>query len=228
MRNALTAAWRGGEQEPLEQGHMFTGIVEEVGRIVAIGEGALIIEADVTLADTRIGDSLSVNGACLTVTGMRDATMSFDVMPETLRRTAMSGLRPGGPVNLERAVTLSSRLGGHLVQGHVDGAGTVAEITPEGDARLVRVTAPPDVMRYLVEKAFIAVNGISLTVMVLDADSFTVSLVRHTYEHTALGEAYVGMPVNLETDIFAKYAEKLMTGDREGITALTAAGEAGE
>ena len=200
---------------------MFTGIVEEVGRIVAIGEGGLIVEADVTLGETRIGDSLSVNGACLTVTEMTDGRVSFDVMPETLRRTAMNVLKPGSPINLERAVTFNSRLGGHLVQGHVDGTGTVAEITPEADARLVRISAPPDVMKYVVEKAFIAVNGISLTVMGLDEESFTVSLVRHTYENTDLGEAYVGMPVNLETDIFAKYAEKLLQGDREGIDALS-------
>ncbi|MYD35580.1 MAG: riboflavin synthase [Dehalococcoidia bacterium] len=206
---------------------MFTGIVEEVGRIVAIGEGGLIVEADVTLGETRIGDSLSVNGACLTVTEMTDSRVSFDVMPETLRRTAMNVLKPGSPINLERAVTFNSRLGGHLVQGHVDGTGTVAEITPEADARLVRIAAPPDVMKYVVEKAFIAVNGISLTVMGLDEESFTVSLVRHTYENTDLGEAYVGMPVNLETDIFAKYAEKLLQGDREGIDALSEGVEAG-
>ena len=205
---------------------MFTGIVEEVGRIVAVGEGGLIVKADVTLGETRIGDSLSVNGACLTVTDMTDSRVSFDVMPETLRRTAMNVLKPGSPINLERAVTFNSRLGGHLVQGHVDGTGTVAEITPEGDARLVRITAPPEVMKYLVEKAFITVNGISLTVMGLDDESFSVSLVRHTYENTDLGEAYVGMPVNLETDIFAKYAEKLLQGDREGISALSEGVEA--
>ncbi len=205
---------------------MFTGIVEEVGRIVAIGEGGLIVEADVTLGETRIGDSLSVNGACLTVTEMAETRVSFDVMPETLRRTAMNVLKPGSPINLERAVTFNSRLGGHLVQGHVDGTGTVAEITPEADARLVRISAPPEVMRYLVEKAFIAVNGISLTVMGLDDESFTVSVVRHTYENTDLGEAYVGMPVNLETDIFAKYAEKLLQGDREGISVLSGEVEA--
>ncbi len=207
---------------------MFTGIVEEVGRIVAVGEGGLIVKADVTLGETRIGDSLSVNGACLTVTDMTDSRVSFDVMPETLRRTAMNVLKPGSPINLERAVTFNSRLGGHLVQGHVDGTGTVAEITPEGDARLVRITAPPEVMKYLVEKAFITVNGISLTVMRLDDESFSVSLVRHTYENTDLGEAYVGMPVNLETDIFAKYAEKLLQGDREGISALSEGVEASE
>lgn len=205
---------------------MFTGIVEEVGRIVAIGEGGLIVEADVTLGETRIGDSLSVNGACLTVTEMTDSRVSFDVMPETIRRTAMNVLKPGSPINLERAVTFNSRLGGHLVQGHVDGTGMVAEITPEADARLVRITAPPEVMKYVVEKAFIAVNGISLTVMGLDDESFSVSLVRHTYENTDLGEAYVGMPVNLETDIFAKYAEKLLQGDREGISALSESVEA--
>ena len=199
---------------------MFTGIVEEVGRVSAIGEGVLIVEADITLADTRIGDSLSVNGACLTVTEMRDGRFSFDVMPETMRRTALESLGAGGAVNLERAVTMNTRLGGHLVQGHVDGAGTVAEITPEGDARVVRISAPPEVMRYLVEKAFIAVNGISLTVMALDEDSFSVSLVRHTYEHTDLGDAYVGMPVNLETDILAKYTERLLHGEREGMSAL--------
>ncbi len=207
---------------------MFTGIVEEVGRIIAIGEGGLVVEADVTLGDTRIGDSLSVNGACLTVTEMTEKRVSFDVMPETLRRTAMNALQPGNPINLERAVTLGTRLGGHIVQGHIDGTGTVVDVTPEGDARLVRISAPADVMRYLVEKAFIAVNGISLTVMGLDDDSFTVSLVRHTYENTDLGEADVGMSVNLETDIFAKYAERLLNGDREGASARLEAVEARE
>ena len=206
---------------------MFTGIVEEVGRIVAIGEGGLIAEAAVTLEETRIGDSLSVNGACLTVTDMTDSRVSFDVMPETLRRTAMSALKPGSAINLERAVTFSSRLGGHLVQGHVDATGTVTAITPEADARVVRVSVPPEVMRYLVDKAFIAVNGISLTVMDVDETSFAVSLVRHTYEHTDLGEAYVGMPVNLEIDILAKYTERLLQGDREGISALQGDVEAG-
>ena len=194
---------------------MFTGIVEEKGRVIAIGEGRLIVGADATLEGTKVGDSLSVNGACLTVTELGEGRAAFDIMPETMRRTNLGALRPGSPINLERALNFNGRIGGHLVQGHVDGTGRVLWVTPEGDARLVRFSAPPEVLRYIVEKGFIAVNGTSLTVVNVDDRSFTVSLVQYTLEHTDLGEAKPGDIVNLEVDILAKYAERLLKGERE-------------
>ena len=199
---------------------MFTGIVEEAARVEFLNEGRLRIRAERVLEDLAQGDSVAVNGACLTAVSVNSKGFEVDLVPETLRRTNLGDLKQGSTVNLERSLAANARLGGHIVQGHVDGTGTVAEITPEGDARVVRISAPPEVIRYLVEKAFIAVNGISLTVMALDEDSFSVSLVRHTYEHTDLGDAYVGMPVNLETDILAKYTERLLHGEREGMSAL--------
>ena len=193
---------------------MFTGIVEEKGTVVAVGEGRLIVNADLTLTDTRVGDSISVNGACLTVTDIQDARCAFDVMPETLRRTNLGALHSGSLVNLERAMAFNGRVGGHLVQGHVDATGQVVSVTAEGDARIVRISAPPSVMRYVVEKGFIAVNGVSLTVVEAAEDSFTVSLVRFTYENTDLGEIRPGDPLNLEIDILAKYTERLLQGER--------------
>jgi riboflavin synthase len=199
---------------------MFTGIVEEKGRVIAMGEGRLVVGADLTLEGTRAGDSLSVNGACLTVTELEEGRCAFDIMPETLRRTNLGTFRPGSPVNLERALIFNGRIGGHLVQGHVDGTGRVLSITPEGDARLVRFSAPPEILRYVVEKGFIAVDGVSLTIVKVDDASFTVSLVQYTLEHTDLGEMTSGDLVNLEADILAKYAEKLLRGEsREGGTA---------
>lgn len=199
---------------------MFTGIVEEMGRIVAIGEGRLVVNADVVLGDSRVGDSISVNGACLTLTEIEDGRCSFDVMPETLRRTNLGTLQRENVVNLERALTFNGRIGGHLVQGHVDATGRIVSVTPEGDARIVRMSAPPNVMHYIVEKGFIAVDGVSLTVVDVAEDSFTVSLVRTTYENTNLGECETGDPVNLEIDILAKYTERLLQGEREGDLAV--------
>jgi riboflavin synthase len=193
---------------------MFTGIVEEKGRIIAIGEGRLVVDARATLEGAHVGDSLSVSGACLTVTEIDGSRASFDVMPETLRRTNLGALGPGSPVNLERALAFNGRIGGHIVQGHVDATGRIVSVTPEGDARIVRIGAPPAVMRYVVEKGFIAVNGVSLTIVDVAEDSFTVSLVRYTYENTDLGEVRPGDPVNLEVDILAKYAERLLRGER--------------
>ncbi|MBI4236188.1 MAG: riboflavin synthase [Chloroflexi bacterium] len=193
---------------------MFTGIVEERGRVIAAGEGRLVVGASLALEGTRVGDSLSVNGACLTVAEMGEGRCAFDIMPETLRRTNLGLLRPESPVNLERALTFNGRIGGHLVQGHVDGTGRVLSVTPEGDARLVCFSAPPSLVRYIVEKGFIAVNGVSLTVVRVEGASFTVSLVRYTLEHTDLGEVHAGDTVNLEVDIMAKYAERLLTGEQ--------------
>ncbi|MBM3131929.1 MAG: riboflavin synthase [Chloroflexi bacterium] len=198
---------------------MFTGIVEEVGRVKSGGRGRLTISARKVLEGTKLGDSIAVNGACLTVVEMTDGAFSIEVMPETERRTSLGSLRPGDPVNLERALAVGARLGGHFVQGHVDGTGKVLSLAPEGSAVLMRVSAPPPVMRYIVEKGFIAVEGISLTVVHRDADSFTVSLVGFTREHTTLSAKRSGDPVNLEADIIAKYVEQLANPGKSGLTA---------
>lgn len=196
---------------------MFTGIVEEVGTVKSMGAGRLTISATEILEGTNPGDSIAVNGACLTATSIGNGAFSVDVMPETLRRTNLGELVPGDAVNLERALSASGRFGGHFVQGHVDGAGRVSSMVPEGEALLMTVTAPPDVVRYVVEKGFIAVDGVSLTVTRFDASSFTVSLVAHTREHTTLSRRRVGNTVNLEVDIMAKYVERLVGGGGGGI-----------
>ena len=195
---------------------MFTGIVEEVGRVAAVGEGRLIVHAQTALDGTAVGDSVSVNGACLTVTDIQDDRVAFDLMPETLRRTNLAGAGPGSVVNLERSLALDGRIGGHLVQGHVDGTGRVLAMEPDGDAVVMRFSAPPEVLRYVVEKGFIAVDGVSLTVIGLDDESFSVSLVRFTLEHTVFGTMEPGSEVNLEIDILAKYTERLLGGGERG------------
>jgi riboflavin synthase len=195
---------------------MFTGIVEETGSVAAAGEGRLIVHAETALDGTAVGDSVSVNGACLTVTDIQDDRLAFDLMPETLRRTNLGEVGPGSTVNLERSLLFNGRVGGHLVQGHVDGTGEILSMTPEGDAVVVRFSAPSEVLRYIVEKGFIAVDGVSLTVMGLDEESFSVSLVRYTLDHTVFGGKTPGDMVNLEIDILAKYAERLLNGERDG------------
>jgi riboflavin synthase len=191
---------------------MFSGIVEEAGRVRAATTAALTIEARRVLEDTTLGDSVAVNGACLTVARLGDGWFGADVMPETLRRTNLGVLRPGDGVNLERSLTLASRLGGHIVQGHIDGRGTVSAVEPEGDAVLVTIAAPLPLLRYIVEKGYIAVDGASLTVVDCTAAAFRVSLVRFTLEHTILGHWQPGQAVNLEIDILAKYVERLLPG----------------
>lgn len=191
---------------------MFTGIVEEVGTVKSIGSGRLTVSASVILDGTRLGDSVAVNGACLTVTAVDHPYFSVEVMPETLRRTSLGQLRPGSKVNLERALLVGGRIGGHLVQGHVDATGRVISLTPEGEAIMARFAAGPEVLRYVVEKGFIAVDGVSLTVVAGDRSSFAVSLVGFTLDHTVLGSRKIGDQVNLEVDILAKYIEKLGRG----------------
>ncbi len=193
---------------------MFTGIVEEVGKVAAVGEGRLIVHAQTAIEETAVGDSVSVNGACLTVTDIMDDRIAFDLMPETLRRTNLGEVGPGSIVNLERSLAFNGRMGGHLVQGHVDGTGRVLAMEPDGDAIVVRFSAAPEILRYVVEKGFIAVDGVSLTVVGLDDESFSVSLVRYTLEHTVFSTMKPGHEVNLEIDILAKYAERLLGGDR--------------
>lgn len=196
---------------------MFTGIVEEVGTVRALGPGRLSISASRVLEKTGLGDSIAVNGACLTVSALDSASFSVDVMPETLRRTNLGLLRPGSAVNLERALMVGGRLGGHFVQGHVDATGKVLGLKAEGDAVIARFAAPPEVLRYVVEKGFIAVDGVSLTVVGFDRTSLSVSLVGYTLKQSTLGSRRIGDVVNLEADIIAKYVEKMGEG-RGGIT----------
>ncbi|MDP7619773.1 MAG: riboflavin synthase [Dehalococcoidia bacterium] len=195
---------------------MFTGLVEETGLVAAAGEGRLIVHAETALDGTAVGDSVSVNGACLTVTDIQEDRIAFDLMPETLRRTNLGEVGPGSTVNLERSLLFNGRVGGHLVQGHVDGTGKILSMTSEGDAVVVRFSVPSEVLRYVVQKGFIAVDGVSLTVMGLDDESFSVSLVRYTFDHTVFGGKQPGDMVNLEIDILAKYVERLLHGERDG------------
>ena len=188
---------------------MFTGIIEEVGAVRATHPGKLTISATRVTEDTKEGDSISINGACLTVTEISDDSFSVDVMPETLRRTNLGLLQPGDKVNLERALAVGGRLGGHFVQGHVDETGRVISITPEEEALLVRFEAPQEIMRYIVRKGFIAVDGVSLTVVECNTSSFEVSLVAFTQQTTNLASKRPGDVVNLEVDIIAKYVERL-------------------
>lgn len=191
---------------------MFTGIIEEVGRLERLAGGEIAIRAKKVLEDVALGDSIAVNGICLTVTRFDAAHFTADVMPETIRRTSLAELRRGSRVNLERALTLKSRLGGHIVSGHIDGAGTIAAMREEGNAILLTVRASADILRYIVEKGSVALDGISLTVASVSAADFTVSLIPHTREITNLREKSVGSRLNIETDILGKYVEKLFPG----------------
>ncbi|MGQ0630544.1 MAG: riboflavin synthase [Sporichthyaceae bacterium] len=194
---------------------MFTGIVEELGEVVAIetlaGDAArLRLRGPLVCADAGSGDSIAVNGVCLTVVEHGEGEFAADVMKETLDRSSLGALIPGSPVNLERAVTMATRLGGHLVQGHVDGVGLVLSRRASEHWELVEISLPPDLARYVVEKGSIAVDGISLTVAALGSDSFTVSLIPTTLGLTTLGRRAVGEPVNLEVDVLAKHVERLL------------------
>ena len=198
---------------------MFTGIVEEVGRVASARAGSLVIVADDVLQGVRRGGSMAVNGVCLTVTDFTSNSFSVDVMPETLKRTNLGLLRPGDKVNLERPVALGGELSGHLVQGHVDDTGRVASATWDGEAMLIRFEAPPEVMRFTVQKGFITVDGVSLTIVDKDTSSFQVSVVDYTRRHTTLGDKRVSDVVNLEVDIIAKYVEQFSRTHSTGITA---------
>lgn len=189
---------------------MFTGIIEEVGEVRALQGGQLVIAAATVLEGTKPGDSISVNGACLTVTDLSSETFTVTLMPETVRRTNLGLLQPGDSVNLERALSLSQRLGGHLLQGHVEGTAILRCLIPEGDAVLASYEAPSEIMRYVVPKGFVAVDGVSLTVVHHDTGCFTVSLVEYTQKHTNLTQKKPGEMVNLETDILARYVERFL------------------
>lgn len=197
---------------------MFTGIVEEVGSVVSVPAGKLVIVASRILAGMQPGGSIAVNGICLTVTGFNDRSFSVDVMPETLKRTNLGKLHAGDRVNLERPLGLGGEIGGHLVQGHIDDTGRLASITREGEALLMRFEAPAELMRYIVPKGFIAVDGTSLTVVDKDAKCFSVYIVGYTRQHTILADKKTGDEVNLEVDIIGKYVAELMKPASTGIT----------
>lgn len=199
---------------------MFTGIVEEIGIVRGISSGRLTIEAKKVLEDTKPGDSMAINGACLTVTSIGKDNFSIDVMPETIRRTNLGRLHYGELVNLERAMLAEGRFGGHFVQGHVDDVGKVLSLQPEEEAVIARISAPAHLMPYMVNKGFIAVDGVSLTVIDYDDFSFSVSLVTYTREHTTLGNSKPGDIVNLEVDIIAKYVERLKQRYNRGVLTL--------
>jgi len=186
--------------------------------VKGVSSGCLTMEAKKVLEDTNPGDSISVNGACLTVTSIGKDNFSVDVMPETIRRTNLGRLHYGDLVNLERAILAGGRLGGHFVQGHVDDVGEILSLQPEEGAWIARISAPANLMAYVVTKGFIAVDGVSLTVVEYDDFSFSVSLVAYTREHTTLGNKKPGDRVNLEVDIVAKYIERLKQRDNRGVT----------
>jgi riboflavin synthase len=192
---------------------VFTGLVAGVGQVAEIGrsdEGVRLTVHSPLAAELALGDSVAVNGVCLTAVASGPDTFAADVMNETLRRSSLDAVVEGSSVNLEPPLRASDRLGGHVVQGHVDGLGTVAEVCDDGFARLVRIEAPADVLRYVVEKGSIAVDGVSLTVAGMENDSFTVSLIPETLQRTNLGRIESGASVNLEVDVLAKYVEKLI------------------
>lgn len=198
---------------------MFTGIVEETGHVVQVVSGStsgeLRIGAAKVLEGTGIGDSIAVNGVCLTVTRLFKDGFTADVMPETLRRCNLGRLRSGDRVNLERAMAADGRFGGHIVSGHIDGMGVVSETRREGNATWVKIEAAEDILRLIVEKGSITIDGISLTVAALDDRSFSVSIIPHTGEETTLLRRKQGDPVNLENDIIGKYVERLLAFDRK-------------
>lgn len=193
---------------------MFTGIIEEIGTVNKImrGQSSAILEicAGKVLEGTKTGDSIAVNGICLTVTSLHRGAFTADVMHETINRSALAYLSPGSHVNLERAMQANGRLGGHIVSGHIDGTGTILHIQKDDTAIWFTIQAKPEIMRYIVEKGSVAIDGISLTVAKIERDQFSVSAIPHTVRETVLHERKEGSPVNLETDIVGKYVEKLL------------------
>lgn len=193
---------------------MFTGIIEELGIVRTLRllpeSGQLTLEGNKVLKETQIGDSIAINGVCLTVVRLSEHEFTVDVMAETLVKTNLAELKSGSRVNLERALQLQTRLGGHLVSGHVDGIGNIRRITPWGIAQVYEITAPPNLLSYILPKGSIAIDGISLTVIDVEAAYFTVSLIPHTSKETTLGLKGIGDSVNLETDLIGKYVARFM------------------
>jgi riboflavin synthase len=189
---------------------MFTGIVRELGTVDAFGGSRLVVAAPETAAGVAVGDSVSIAGVCLTVVAAEEGRLAFDVVPETLSRTALSRLERGDRLNVEPSLRIGDPLGGHVVQGHVDAVGAVRSVTPEGESRRVWVDAPGAIVRYCLEKGSIAVDGVSLTVAALDDEGFEVALIPHTLAVTTLGDLKTGDEVNLEVDVLAKVVERLV------------------
>ena len=191
---------------------MFTGIIEEIGIVKSVSKGAksfsMLITADVVTSGLRTGDSVNTNGACLTVTSLGEDSFTVDVMPETMRKTNLGSLKQGSPVNLERALQLSSRLGGHLVSGHIDGTGLIRKLKKEDNAVWITVKTGAEILRYIIPKGSVSIDGISLTVVHVDEDSFDVSLIPHTMAVTTLQDKKAGDTLNIECDMVAKYIEK--------------------
>jgi riboflavin synthase len=198
---------------------MFTGIVEEIGHVIDIAsdlpQGNFVqVTSRVAREGARIGDSIAVNGACLTITELGDGWFRFGLSPETLQRTNLGRLRVNDPVNLERSLAFGGRMGGHYVQGHIDGVGEIVAVTPEGDSKRVRIRPPARLLPYIVEKGYIAVDGVSLTVTDVDESTFGVALVAYTQEAVIMGRQDAGAVVNIEVDIIAKYVERLIQAYR--------------
>ena len=189
---------------------MFTGLVQSTGTVAEFESGRLVVGAGAPL-DLSEGGSVAVNGVCLTAVAVDERRFEAQVVDETLRRTSLGRLRAGDTVNLELALRAGEPLGGHMVQGHVDGVGTIAAVAEEALGRRVRIVAAPDILRYVVQKGSVTVDGVSLTVAVVDAESLSIALIPETLERTTLGAAAVGTPVNLAVDVLAKYVEKLVT-----------------
>ena len=202
---------------------MFTGIVEELGTVRSVARRRLVIGCRTVLDGTRIGDSIAVNGVCVTVTELADRSFAADLMDETLARSALADLAAGAPVNLERAVRADARLGGHLVQGHVDGVVQVVAVEPLQEWTVLTVTLPHELAPYVAEKGSVSLDGVSLTVMGLQPDRFQIGLIPHTLAATTLGRRVAGDRVNMEADVIAKYVERLLTvrGRHVGASATT-------
>tara|TARA_B100000929_G_C15480079_1_gene410887 strand:- start:860 stop:1459 length:600 start_codon:yes stop_codon:yes gene_type:complete len=196
---------------------MFTGLVEELGVISSISQTDIWIESSIIMDDLGVKDSVSVNGACLTVVSIEEKSFKVNVVPETLRRTDLGELSVGDKVNLERSALLGGRLGGHIVQGHVDGTARITAYVEEGSAWLIEFQISKKLSRYIVEKGFVCVDGASLTVVNCDQNTFTVALIPYTRDNTVLGYKEVGSSVNIETDIIGKYIEQLSTGNKASI-----------
>ena len=196
---------------------MFTGLVEELGVISSISQTDIWIESSIVMDDLGVKDSISVNGACLTVVSIEENLFKVNVVPETLRRTDLGDLSVGDKVNLERSAQLGGRLGGHIVQGHVDGTAQITAYVQEGSSWLIEFQISKNLSRYIVEKGFVCVDGASLTVVNCDENTFTIALIPYTRDNTVLGYKGVGNSVNIETDIIGKYIEKLSTGNQASI-----------
>lgn len=198
---------------------MFTGLVEEVGVVQSVLKGTksakIVIKASEVLKDVKLGDSISTNGVCLTVTDFKDNTFAVDVMAETIRRSNLKNLAPGSKVNLERALSLGDRLGGHLVSGHIDGTGIISSFDKEDNAVWVTIEPSPELLKYIIHKGSIAIDGISLTVAYVDEKVFKVSIIPHTKDVTILLDKSIGDEVNLECDMIGKYIEKLMNFSKQ-------------